>query len=78
MAALDGVRYIRLPLPMIPLDLPQVGDYTSEGVAVMNASEWHDMGYTGAGVIVGMLDTGFNTTHEALEDLDVQEDLGEQ
>lgn len=35
------------------------------------ADRLHDMGYTGRGVRVGMLDTGFLLTHEALADTDV-------
>lgn len=59
MAALDGVRYVRLPLPMIPLDLPQAGAYTSEGVEVINANAWHGIGYTGQGVTAGVIDLAF-------------------
>ncbi|MBT7806621.1 S8 family serine peptidase [Candidatus Poribacteria bacterium] len=35
------------------------------------ADRLHEMGYTGRGVRVGMLDTGFLLTHEALADADV-------
>ncbi len=36
------------------------------GLVQINVPPVHEMGITGAGVIVGMLDTGFKTTHEAL------------
>lgn len=37
----------------------------------IGADRLHDMGYTGAGVRVGVLDTGFLLTHEALAGVDV-------
>jgi subtilisin family serine protease len=59
MAALDGVRYVRLPLPVISLGKPQVGAHTSEGVEVTNAGAWHSIGYTGQEVKAGIVDLGF-------------------
>lgn len=37
----------------------------------INVPAVHDMGITGQGIIVGMLDSGFKTTHEALVDIPV-------
>jgi subtilisin family serine protease len=41
------------------------------GLAQINVPIVHAAGYTGAGVIIGMLDTGFKTTHEALDQIPV-------
>ncbi len=40
-------------------------------LAQINVPAVHAAGYTGAGVIIGMLDTGFRTTHEALDQIPV-------
>jgi subtilisin family serine protease len=40
-------------------------------LAQINVPVVHAAGYTGAGVIIGMLDTGFKTTHEALDQIPV-------
>jgi len=40
-------------------------------LAQINVPTVHAAGYTGAGVIIGMLDTGFKTTHEALDQIPV-------
>jgi len=37
----------------------------------VNVPSLHDVGLSGRGVLVGMLDTGFRTTHEALENIPV-------
>ncbi len=37
----------------------------------INVPQVHEMGVTGRGVIVGILDTGFRTTHESLADVPV-------
>ncbi len=37
----------------------KAGDATSEGVAAAAADAWHDAGFTGAGVRVGVIDGGF-------------------
>ena len=58
MAGLEGVQYVRLPLPAIPLDMPQVGDITSEGVAAIGADVWHAASITGQGVVAAVLDSG--------------------
>lgn len=41
------------------------------GLEQINVPLVHEMGITGAGVVIGMLDTGFKTTHEALADIPV-------
>ena len=38
---------------------PSLGPTTSQGVAVHGANNWHDHGYTGVGVKVGVIDVGF-------------------
>ncbi len=52
LAVLAGIERIRRP----PVGLPLV---TSQGVAEVGADRFHDMGYTGEGVVVGVLDVGF-------------------
>jgi len=37
----------------------------------VNVPPLHDVGLSGRGVLIGMLDTGFRTTHEALENIPV-------
>ncbi len=41
------------------------------GMEQANVPPVHEMGYTGQGVVVGMLDTGFHTGHESLVDVPV-------
>jgi len=41
------------------------------GLEQINVPAVHDLGITGEGVIIGMLDSGFRTTHEALADIPV-------
>ncbi len=36
------------------------GDVVSEGVAAINADDWQEAGFTGAGVKVGVIDNGFD------------------
>lgn len=42
------------------------------GLEQANVPPAHEMGLSGRGVLVGILDTGFRTVHEALRDVDVQ------
>ena len=53
LAGWDLVRLIRKPIR------PSLRSIPSEGVAVMNAPPWHGLGFTGAGVKVGVVDVGF-------------------
>ena len=48
-------------------------DYGGNGAAMVQANVpgAHELGLTGAGVVVAMLDTGFRTTHEALAGIPV-------
>ncbi len=41
------------------------------GLDQINVTDVHADGWTGAGVIIGMLDSGFRTTHEALDQIPV-------
>ncbi len=40
--------------------------FSKQQLGMLNLINLHELGYTGEGVIVGVLDTGFRTTHEAL------------
>ena len=40
-------------------------------LAQVNVPAVHELGYHGEGVVIGMLDSGFDTTHEALAGVDV-------
>jgi subtilisin family serine protease len=42
-----------------------------EGLLQINVPAVHALGYDGSGVVIGLLDTGFSTAHEALDHLDV-------
>ena len=53
-AALPGVAYVRLPLPMVQAAT------TSEGVAVIGADDWHAAGIDGAGITAAIIDFGFS------------------
>ena len=50
-----GVVRVRTIVP----PQPSRGPITSQGVAVHGANSWHDHGYTGVGVKVGVIDLGF-------------------
>jgi subtilase family protein len=79
MANLPFVRRIQIvaqatprrPMPEIPMTdpAPRGGpawyNNSYNQLAQINVVAAHDAGYTGAGVIVGILDTGFNRTHTA-------------
>ena len=60
-----GVERVR---EIIPPESTQ-GNYTSEGVAAHLATAWHDKGYRGQGIKVGIIDNGF----EGFSDLMGQE-----
>lgn len=49
----DGVAYVRPPFHA------KAEAVTDEGVAATNAAAWHDLGRTGAGVKVAIVDLGF-------------------
>ncbi len=64
--------------PLPPVDRPRGEledpiDYggTEAEIEQINVHLVHQTGNHGEGVVVGMLDTGFNTNHEALESVDV-------
>lgn len=58
---LEHVIAVRLP----PQRTPDEQGIFGEGVPVINADAWHDAGYTGQGLHIGVLDLGFNG-YEAL------------
>lgn len=79
-----GLRRAHVPTPIPaasrPLRGPDAGgaktttlDYGSNQGAMVQANvvPSHDMGLSGEGVLVAMLDTGFRTTHEALSGIPV-------
>ncbi len=54
------IYYIRQPIELYPLEKLYVGNATTEGVAALNGPAWHAAGYTGSGVKIGVIDTGFS------------------
>ncbi len=54
------IYYIRQPIELYPLEKLYVGNATTEGVAALNGPAWHVAGYTGSGVKIGVIDTGFS------------------
>ncbi len=58
-AALDGVEYVRQPLPMHALEMSRAGNTTGEGVSVIGADTWHSAGFDGSGVTAAIVDMGF-------------------
>lgn len=65
---ISGVRYVRLPYPVAPLELPPgqtkglvplVGNVTSQGVALTNTNNWHTSGLKGKDVKLAVFDFGF-------------------
>ncbi len=68
-------RFMRPELPLGEITEPQIKssnrwsiDYGSNLAAMeqANVPAVHEMGITGEGVLIGMLDSGFHTSHEAL------------
>lgn len=66
LAADDHVRFIRMPMSPIPGDprltvqMDQADDeIRSEGLNSIGADVWHEIGLTGQGVRVGIIDSGF-------------------
>ena len=59
----DGVERVR---EIIPPTESTYGDYTSEGVAAHLATAWHDKGYRGQGIKVGIIDIGFEGFSELM------------
>jgi serine protease AprX len=66
------LRGKRVPMvPPIQLSAGGLSDFygvTREQVTQINASGMHAQGYTGAGVVIGVLDTGFNRGHAAFNE----------
>lgn len=61
------------PYPVAPAHRPPPEFYgvTYDQLAQIGVPVAHDLGFTGAGVVVALLDTGFRLDHVALSDLDV-------
>ncbi len=62
------------PIPRISTQALHALDYgeSLNQVELLNVPALHDMGYSGRGVLICMLDNGFNTLdHEALDHLDI-------
>jgi subtilisin family serine protease len=51
--------YIARPPQSEPSPKTKMVTYTSQGVAAMNANSWHNNGFTGQGVKVGIIDVGY-------------------
>ena len=58
-AADENILFIRRPAELVTLNDMQTVDSTSEGLSVMNATSWHDAGYKGDDVKIGIIDGGF-------------------
>src|SRR5665648_11946 len=58
-AADKNVYHIRQPVEPVLFEEIKAGDSTTEGLAVINGPAWHSAGFTGTGVKIGIIDSGF-------------------
>jgi subtilisin family serine protease len=74
-------RARRTPEPIVPVETGRLpgpsrgslnyGECSSQIVPIQ-IDRLHDAGYSGAGILIGAFDTGFQLTHAALDSVDVQ------
>ncbi|MGB0388943.1 MAG: S8 family serine peptidase, partial [Ardenticatenaceae bacterium] len=62
LSQLEHVQHVRLPAPIFG----NGDDVLGEGVGVTSANEWHEAGFRGQGVKVGVIDLGFGGYEELL------------
>ena len=62
----DGILLINVPSYLVPLS------FQSEGVTLTGASQYHGLGYTGAGVKVAVIDGGFKGLSSAITNGDLR------
>ena len=62
LAALDHILRIRLPI----IGIQDVGDVETESLGVINVDAWHQAGFTGKGIRIGILDMGFDRYRDLL------------
>ena len=79
LADLRDVRFIRLPMAPVPRDpqltVQEIGaddNARSEGLDLIGTAPWHEIGLSGQGVRVGVIDSGFKD-HERLFGSDLPE-----
>jgi len=64
-----GVQKTEKPIYKHVDFIPEDGREICWGVAKINADDvWNDLGYTGAGIVVGHMDSGVNYNHDDLDD----------
>jgi subtilisin family serine protease/uncharacterized membrane protein len=66
---IDDIQHARLPLRFFPMSV------TSEGVSLTGAVNYHNAGYTGAGVKVALIDVGFKGLSDAQKNGDIPYDV---
>ncbi|MFQ3663955.1 MAG: hypothetical protein SNJ69_16400 [Chloroflexaceae bacterium] len=59
LAADPAIAYVRRPDYLTTTGELQVGQLTTAGVTLSNATAWHNAGYRGAGVRIAVIDGGF-------------------
>ena len=66
---IKDIKYARLPLKFFPTAV------TSEGVALTGATHYHNAGYTGQGVKIAIIDSGFKGLLDAQNNGDLPYDI---
>jgi hypothetical protein len=56
----QSIHFVHRPMEAVLMGEMQAGSSVTEGIAAMNADEWHAVGFTGAGVKVAIIDGGFS------------------
>ena len=54
-----NVFFIRQPAQLVLMEDLKAGIYNTEGLAAMNGTAWHSVGFNGTGVKIGIIDGGF-------------------